>query len=308
MSSRLKHGLLISIAVIALFIVVEHGYGAVIEYNYDASGNLIEKRIQTDTTPPVTTPDPPGGTYFSPLDVTLSCQDGTGSGCDKTYYTTDGSTPTTSSPVYSSPIHISVATTLKFFSKDLAGNSETVKTHNYIMGGDTTPPTTTPSPPEGAYNAPLDVSLTCDDGSGSGCDKIYYTTDGSTPTTSSPVYSSPIIILVNTTLKFFAVDFVGNTEAVKTQNYTIATVRIGGSAYTSLQAAYNAAANGDVIKCRAMTFVENLTVNRNITVTLDGGYDSTFTTNAGGQTTIKGMLTTTVGGGTITIKNFVLEN
>jgi hypothetical protein len=85
-------------------------------------------------------------------------------------------------------------------------------------------------------------------------------------------------------------------------------VRIGGSAYTSLQAAYNAAANGDVIKCRAMTFVENLTVNRNITVTLDGGYDSTFTINVGGQTNIKGMLTTTAGGGTLTIKNFVLEN
>jgi hypothetical protein len=32
MSSRLKHALLIGIAVIALFVTVEYGYGAVIEY------------------------------------------------------------------------------------------------------------------------------------------------------------------------------------------------------------------------------------------------------------------------------------
>jgi YD repeat-containing protein len=128
MPSTLKHALLISIAVFALFITVEHGYGTVIEYVYDADGNLIEKRTQTDTTAPTTTPSPVAGTYNTAQSVTLTCNDGTGSGCDKIYYTTNGSTPTTSSPVYSSPINISVTTTLKFFAKDRAGNSETVKT------------------------------------------------------------------------------------------------------------------------------------------------------------------------------------
>jgi hypothetical protein len=123
MSSRLKHALLISIAVIALFIMVEHGYGAVIEYSYDADGNLIQKKIQTDTTPPTTTNTPAAGTYNTAQSVTLTCNDGTGSGCDKIYYTTNGTKPTTSSPVYSSPINISVTTTLKFFAKDKAGKT-----------------------------------------------------------------------------------------------------------------------------------------------------------------------------------------
>jgi hypothetical protein len=36
MSSRLKHGLLISAVIIAFFFAAEHGYGTVIEYIYDA--------------------------------------------------------------------------------------------------------------------------------------------------------------------------------------------------------------------------------------------------------------------------------
>ena len=46
MSSRLKHGLLISIAVIALFFTAEFGYGAVIEYMCDADGNLIQLGVE----------------------------------------------------------------------------------------------------------------------------------------------------------------------------------------------------------------------------------------------------------------------
>ena len=75
--------------------------------------------------------------------VSLSCVDG-GSGCSATYYTTDGSTPTTTSAVYSGPIAISSDTTLKFFSADNAANSEVVKTEDYEI--DTTAPVTTASP------------------------------------------------------------------------------------------------------------------------------------------------------------------
>jgi hypothetical protein len=266
--------------------------------------------ILLDTTSPTTTASPAGRTYSAAQSVTLSCSDGTGSGCDKVYYTTDGSTPTPSSPVYSSPINISVTTTLKFFAKDLAGNSESVKTQTYTIDTvpptgtvtinvgaqytnttsvtltltcndangcsqmkfsnnnvtystpeayaptkawtltsgdgkkgvhakfkdtpgnwsvvyydtiilDTTAPVTTASPAGGTYNISQSVTLTCTDGTGSGCGKIYYTKDGSTPTTLSPVYSSPINISVTTTLKFFARDLAGNKEVVKIQVYTI---------------------------------------------------------------------------------------
>jgi len=156
MPSRIRHGLLIGITVIGLFftsvltsyaetinyiydelnrlIRVEYGSGTVIEYSYDKAGNRLEKAISySDTTPPTTTASPPGGTYNTAQSVTLTCNDGTGSGCDKIYYTTDGTTPTTSSPAYFAPINISTTTALQFFAKDLAGNSEAVKTETYTI-------------------------------------------------------------------------------------------------------------------------------------------------------------------------------
>jgi YD repeat-containing protein len=83
--------------------------------------------------------------------------------------------------------------------------------------------------------------------------------------------------------------------------------RIGTTPYGTLQDAYDAAANGTTIKCQAIRFVENLTVNRNISVTLEGGYDASYTSNSGNTSTLQGMISTTVGGGTITIKNFIIQ-
>lgn len=62
----------------------------------------------SDIKAPATTASPAGGSYTSAQSVILTCLDNAGgSGCSKTYYTTDGSMPTTSSSVYSSPISIS---------------------------------------------------------------------------------------------------------------------------------------------------------------------------------------------------------
>ncbi len=50
---------------------------------------------------------------------------------------------------------------------------------------------------------------------------IHYTTDGTTPTTASPVYVSLITITTDTTLSFLATDSSGNTSLVGTQVYVI---------------------------------------------------------------------------------------
>jgi hypothetical protein len=136
-----------------------------------------------------------------------------------------------SSSIYSGTIAVSASTTLKYFSTDVAGNSEAIKTSVYTINlpSDTTPPVTTASPSGGTYTGSQTVTLTCSDGTGSGCDKIYFTIDGSTPTTASNIYTAPLVIVSTTTLKYFANDLAGNAEAVKTQTYTI---NGGGSVYT----------------------------------------------------------------------------
>jgi LysM repeat protein len=61
---------------------------------------------------------------------------------------------------------------------------------------------------------------------------VYYTTDGSTPTTASAEWKpnrprelpDPVQIAKNTTLKWIAVDFKGNTSAVQSKSYVVDTV------------------------------------------------------------------------------------
>ncbi|MFQ5900527.1 MAG: M6 family metalloprotease domain-containing protein [Thermodesulfobacteriota bacterium] len=103
--------------------------------NVSASGTSMTADFvfTPDTAAPVTSASPAGGTYTSAQNVTLSCSDGTGYGCQTIYYTTDGSDPTTASSVYSGSIYIAVNTILKFFSVDWAGNVETFLIETYVI-------------------------------------------------------------------------------------------------------------------------------------------------------------------------------
>lgn len=79
---------------------------------------------------------------------------------------------------------------------------------------------------------------------------------------------------------------------------------VGRGDYSTLQAAYDGAADGDTIKCQSVTFTGSLTANRNISVTIDGGYNSDYTSNPT-KTTLIGMVS--INSGTVNIKNFNLQ-
>ena len=101
------------------------------------------------------------------------------------YYTTDGSTPTTSSSVYDAEAKptIIAATTIKAYAvKDGLTDSD-VAEGEYTIAQVATP---TFSPGAGEVDKDAEITINCaTDGA-----TIYYTTDGSTPTTSSTVYDS----------------------------------------------------------------------------------------------------------------------
>ena len=118
----------------------------------------------------------------------------------------------------------------------MAGNWSDALSDSILL--DATAPVTTAAPGGGVYNATQMVSLTCGDGVGAGCAAIFYTTDGTTPTTASRTYTVPLAVATTTTLKFFATDLAGNSETVKTQIYTFDTGAPTGSITINSGAAY----------------------------------------------------------------------
>ncbi len=93
-------------------------------------------------------------------------------------------------------------------------------------------PIVTASINQGTYNSPQIVTLTCSDAGGPGCDKIYYTLDGSTPTVSSPQYTGSMTVSNALTLKFFATDLGGTYSDAQTKTYSFSGVTLGSNFQT----------------------------------------------------------------------------
>jgi 6-phosphogluconolactonase (cycloisomerase 2 family) len=172
---------------------------------------------QPSPLPTVPTFSPAAGTYASDQSVTIS--DAT-SGA-KIYYTVDGSTPTSSSPVYSTPISISgngTSETIKAIALE-GGLSSTVASATYIINIPSQVAAPVFMPGAGTYSSNQSVTIS-DATSGA---TIYYTVDGSTPTNASTMYGTPISISGNgtsETIKAIGVQG-GFSSAVASATYDI---------------------------------------------------------------------------------------
>jgi hypothetical protein len=169
--------------------------------------------------PPTATPpifSPAVGTYASAQTVTVF--DAT-SGAT-IYYTTNGTTPTTSSAIYSGPITVSATETLEAIAEKTGYTNSTVAAAAYTITP-TTAATPTFSLPGGSYGSAQTVSI-FDATSGA---TIYYTTNGTTPTTSSAVNSGPITVSSSATLRAIAAAPGDFNSSVASASYTISNGR-----------------------------------------------------------------------------------
>ncbi len=178
------------------------------------SPSPIGSAAYTITTPadPVPAFSPSTGTFLYDNAPTVSISDTDPSAT--LYYTTNGSTPTTSSSVYSGPISISATTTLKAIAADSGYLNSSVASAVYTIQAD--PPYLSLN--GGSYVGSQSLTLSDDTGRSP---KIYYTTNGTTPTTSSTLYSSPLTISSTETVEAIATSNGYQTSPVSSAMYTI---------------------------------------------------------------------------------------
>ena len=165
-----------------------------------------------DNMTPTPTFNPPGGTYTSQQSVSMYCALG---GAD-IRYTTNGSEPTETSNLYSSPISVAYTNTIKAKAFKTGYNPSQTSTSIYTIN---LPSVATPTfnPPGGTYSSAQSVSMYCALG---GAD-IRYTTNGSEPTETSSLYSSPVSITNTTTLKAKAFKTGYSPSTIATAIYSI---------------------------------------------------------------------------------------
>ena len=172
---------------------------------------------QTQAATPVISPV--GQSFTGSLSVTIT--DST-SGAT-IYYTTDGSTPTTSSTKYTGAITVSTTETISAIASATGFVTSAVAKQSYTLQTQALMPTF--SPAAGSYSSAQTVTIS----DASPSSQIYYTTDGSTPSPgagTTKLYSAALTISATTTINAIATATGLSNSPVASSTYTIST---GGS-------------------------------------------------------------------------------
>src|SRR5271156_2964257 len=154
---------------------------------------------------------PSGGSYGAAKQITIT---DTISGAT-IYYTTNGSTPTTASTEYTGPFQLTTDTTVQAIASASGYLQSAVSSATYNFNTQTSMPQF--SPAAGSYTTTQSVTIS-DSTSGA---VIYYTTDGSTPTTSSTKYTGPISVGASTVINAIATDNGLTNSNLASASYTI---------------------------------------------------------------------------------------
>ncbi len=157
--------------------------------------------------------NPPAGAYGPAQSVAIS----TTTGGATIRYTTDGSTPSeTAGTVYNSAVSISATCTLQAIAYKSGWTDSPVTSGVYTINGPCSAPTFNPA--AGTYASAQSVTISTTTSGAT----ISYTTDGSTPSeTAGTVYSTPVAISANTTLKAIAYESAWSDSSMTSGVYDI---------------------------------------------------------------------------------------
>ncbi len=114
----------------------------------------------------------------------------------KVYYTTDGTEPTIESPIYDTPFTIADDTTIKMIAVKPGMATSDMVVVNYSLKRTETPTITKDMTVSG-----MKITLDCETENA----KIYYTTNGDTPTEKSTLYTGPFKLKKNTMFNCIAI-------------------------------------------------------------------------------------------------------
>ncbi|UCD35989.1 MAG: PKD domain-containing protein, partial [Nitrospiraceae bacterium] len=117
------------------------------------------------------------------------------------------------------------------------------------------------------------------------------------------------------TVKLTVTDADGSTNSLTRNDYVLVSssgtcqndpIKIKDTAlyFLFIQDAYDAASGGDVIQSQAEQFTEDLMINMNKSVALQGGYSCEYIPGSG-MTTIRGSVT--ISAGSVSMENFIIE-